>query len=162
MTKREQICTTQVRQPQWGRPLTRHPSKHTEDEFVCASWSVFRLFTGESGHRAHLERSSAQHATVINHYSLCKTELYKWMLHGHYSTDPRSIKWTFFITGLSTAYELIKKNSSIYCPSIYPAFPAKRPHRVIRDVAVIADVLFTLKSRGCWFIGPVRERSEVW
>lgn len=72
MTKREPICTIQVHQPQWGRPLTHHPSKHTEDEFACASWSVFRLFTGESSHRAHLECSSAQHATVINHYPCVK------------------------------------------------------------------------------------------
>lgn len=148
MTKRERICTTQVRQPQWGRPLTHHPSKHTEDEFVCASWSVFRLFTGESGHRAHLECSSVQHATVINHYSLCKTELYKSMLHGHYSTDPRSIKLTFFITGLSTAYELIKKtHRSTVLPFLLPFL--QNGHTVIRDVAVIADVQFTLKSRGC-------------
>lgn len=72
MTKREPICTIQHHQPQWGRPLAHHPSKHTEDEFACAPRSVFRLFTGESSHRAHLECSSAQHATVINHYPCVK------------------------------------------------------------------------------------------
>lgn len=120
MTKREPICTIQVHQLQWGRPLAHHPSKHTEDEFACASWSVFRLFTGESSHRAHLECSSAQHATVINHYPCVKL--------GYTSQCRVAITVRFppasnklCITGLSAAYALIKKtHPSTVLPFLLP------------------------------------------
>lgn len=110
MTKRELKCTTQVHQPQWGRPLTYLPSSHTDDEFVCASCSVFRLFMGESGHGAHLECSSARHATVINHSPLWETGPYKSMQHPQHH-----------INQISAAYRLIKKiHPSTVLPFLLP------------------------------------------
>lgn len=113
MTKRELKCTTQVHQPQWGRPLAHRPSSHTDDEFVCASCSVFRLFTGE-------ERSRGTSGVLIcpacNSYKSLPP-VRNWAIQINAAPLPHS---TPSITNqISAAYRLIKKTH----PSTVLPFP---------------------------------------
>jgi len=128
----ELICTTQVVPSHSGDVLsTTTPSKHTEVEFVCASWSVSRLFfmgkaVTELIWSAHLP--SMQQLLIT---TPCVKLSYT-MLCGHYSVDPRSIKWTFYITSNepSTSHVYLLHMCSLK-KLIHPTFPPKRPHRVI-------------------------------